>query len=289
MCRSRPSSPTTSSAISTRRRRRGRIFAAFALLAVAIGCLGLFGLAAFTAERRTKEIGIRKVLGARTATSSACWSGSSAAGAARQSDRLAVAWWAMRDWLNGFDLRIAIDPWLFAGAGLLALVIARGDGGDPRGPRRAHPPDPRAALRMKERNMRLSLSIMLLLSDARRLASASAEAIAVAPFNAVQLRTAVKFASGRVTASAVSVVEGDARRGRLQRRERSAPHRPLPQSMPARRAFPGRDRHAPARRGLGRGRRTAGRAARFPAPGPAHALRSRTAASSTPGRWQPTR
>ena len=57
---------------------RAKIFAAFALLAVIIGCLGLFGLAAFTAERRTKEIGIRKVLGARLATSCSCWCGSSA-------------------------------------------------------------------------------------------------------------------------------------------------------------------------------------------------------------------
>ncbi|WP_367999768.1 FtsX-like permease family protein, partial [Salmonella enterica] len=46
--------------------KRAQIFAGFAVLAVVIACLGLFGLAAFTAERRTKEIGIRKVLGART-------------------------------------------------------------------------------------------------------------------------------------------------------------------------------------------------------------------------------
>ncbi|MDQ9781206.1 FtsX-like permease family protein, partial [Serratia marcescens] len=45
---------------------RAKLFGAFAILAVVIGCLGLFGLASFTAERRTKEIGIRKVLGART-------------------------------------------------------------------------------------------------------------------------------------------------------------------------------------------------------------------------------
>jgi putative ABC transport system permease protein len=104
---------------------RGQLFAVFALLAVVIGCLGLFGLATFTAERRTKEIGIRKVLGART----------------RDIVRLLVwqfsrpvlianiiawplAWWLMRDWLNGFEDRIALTPWPFLAAGVLALVIA---------------------------------------------------------------------------------------------------------------------------------------------------------------------
>jgi putative ABC transport system permease protein len=104
---------------------RAQIFAAFALLAVIIGCLGLFGLAAFTAERRTKEIGIRKVLGART----------------RDIVRLLVwqfsrpviianiiawpaAWWMMRDWLNGFDQRIPLTPVPFIAAAAIALGIA---------------------------------------------------------------------------------------------------------------------------------------------------------------------
>ncbi len=104
---------------------RARLFAAFSLLAVVIACLGLFGLAAFTAESRTKEIGIRKVLGART----------------RDIVRLLVwqfsrpvllanliawpaAWWAMRRWLEGFDARIGLDPAVFLGAGAVALAIA---------------------------------------------------------------------------------------------------------------------------------------------------------------------
>ncbi|UAK24695.1 ABC transporter permease [Sphingomonas nostoxanthinifaciens] len=104
---------------------RAVLFAAFAMLSVIVGCLGLFGLAAFTAERRTKEIGIRKVLGART----------------RDIVRLLVwqftrpvlianliawpaAWWLMRDWLNRFDARITLGPSPFLLAGGLALVIA---------------------------------------------------------------------------------------------------------------------------------------------------------------------
>ena len=86
---------------------RAQIFAAFALLAVIIGCLGLFGLAAFTAERRTKEIGIRKVLGARTRdiVQLLVWQFSRPVIIANVI-AWPVAWWMMRDWLNGFDQRI---------------------------------------------------------------------------------------------------------------------------------------------------------------------------------------
>jgi putative ABC transport system permease protein len=104
---------------------RGTIFAAFAVLAVVIGCLGLFGLAAFTAERRTKEIGVRKVLGARTRdiVRLLVWQFSRPVLIANLI-AWPVAWWLMRDWLNGFDARIALTPVPFLVAGLLAIGIA---------------------------------------------------------------------------------------------------------------------------------------------------------------------
>lgn len=104
---------------------RGQLFAALAVLAVVIGCLGLFGLAAFTAERRTKEIGIRKVLGARTRdiVRLLVWQFSRPVLIANLI-AWPVAWWLMRSWLNGFDVRIALTPVPFLLAGLLALVIA---------------------------------------------------------------------------------------------------------------------------------------------------------------------
>ncbi|MFC3711871.1 FtsX-like permease family protein [Sphingoaurantiacus capsulatus] len=106
---------------------RAKTFAAFALLSVVVGCLGLFGLAAFTAERRTKEIGIRKVLGARTRdiVRLLVWQFSQPVIIANLV-AWPVAWWLMRDWLNGFDTRISLNPMLFIGAGLLAMVIAAG-------------------------------------------------------------------------------------------------------------------------------------------------------------------
>lgn len=104
---------------------RGQLFGTFAFLAVVIGCLGLFGLASFTAERRTKEIGIRKVLGARTQdiVRLLVWQFSKPVIIANLI-AWPVAWWMMRDWLNGFDTRIALNPGLFLGAGVLAMAIA---------------------------------------------------------------------------------------------------------------------------------------------------------------------
>jgi putative ABC transport system permease protein len=104
---------------------RAEIFAAFSLLAVIIGCLGLFGLAAFTAERRTKEIGIRKVLGARTRdiVRLLVWQFSRPVIIANLI-AWPIAWWLMRDWLNGFDDRISLGPVPFVLAAALALGIA---------------------------------------------------------------------------------------------------------------------------------------------------------------------
>ena len=106
---------------------RATLFGAFAVLAVVIGCLGLFGLAAFTAERRTKEIGIRKVLGAgtRDIVRLLVWQFSRPVLIANLI-AWPVAWWVMRGWLNGFDSRITLTPVPFLLAGLLAMLIAIG-------------------------------------------------------------------------------------------------------------------------------------------------------------------
>jgi putative ABC transport system permease protein len=108
-------------------RARALIFLGFAVFAILIACLGLFGLAAFTTERRTKEIGIRKVLGARIRdiVRLLTWQFSKPVVIANLV-AWPVAWWAMRDWLNSFDIRIALTPGPFVMAGLLALAIAIG-------------------------------------------------------------------------------------------------------------------------------------------------------------------
>ena len=108
-------------------RARGALFAAFAALAVVIACLGLYSLASFASERRTKEIGIRKVVGAkvRDIVRLLAWQFSKPVILANLI-AWPVAWWAMRDWLNTFDARIPLGPTPFVLAGLLALAIAIG-------------------------------------------------------------------------------------------------------------------------------------------------------------------
>jgi putative ABC transport system permease protein len=107
--------------------RNERLLAASAAFAVAIGCLGLIGLSAYTAERRTKEIGIRKALGASTSDIARLliWQ---FAKPVLLANVLAwpIAWWFMRHWLNGFAYRIELgpEPFLFAGAAGLAIAVA---------------------------------------------------------------------------------------------------------------------------------------------------------------------
>lgn len=97
----------------------------FAILAIFVSCLGLFGLAAFTAEQRTKEIGIRKVLGATVLNLTTLLS-TDFLKLVLLSTILAfpVAWWVMHRWLERFAYRIELSWWIFAIAGILAVLIA---------------------------------------------------------------------------------------------------------------------------------------------------------------------
>ncbi|MCI0696538.1 ABC transporter permease [candidate division KSB1 bacterium] len=105
--------------------RLSRIFTTFAALAIFIACLGLFGLAAFTAERRTKEIGIRKVLGASVSRIVTLLS-KDFAKLVLLANLIAwpIAWYAMNRWLQDFAYRVHLSWWVFALAGGLALLIA---------------------------------------------------------------------------------------------------------------------------------------------------------------------
>lgn len=107
--------------------QRSRLFTAGAVLAALIGCIGLYGLAAFDTSRRIKEIGIRKVLGASTADVMRLLLGQFLKPVV-VANMIAwpIAWIAMADWLNGFDDRIALSPFYFLAASVLALIIATG-------------------------------------------------------------------------------------------------------------------------------------------------------------------
>jgi putative ABC transport system permease protein len=102
-----------------------KVFIVLVVLSILISCLGLFGLAAFTAEQRTKEIGIRKVLGASVTRITTMLS----------ADFLKLvfmsiivatplAWWAMSKWLQDYAYRIHISWWIFLVAGSLSILIA---------------------------------------------------------------------------------------------------------------------------------------------------------------------
>jgi putative ABC transport system permease protein len=102
-----------------------QIINSFTLMAILISCLGLFGLAAFSAEQRQKEIGIRKVLGASVTGVVALLS--------KEFIKLVtisfiiatpIAWWAMNKWLQAFAYKVTISWWMFAIAGVMSILIA---------------------------------------------------------------------------------------------------------------------------------------------------------------------
>jgi putative ABC transport system permease protein len=105
--------------------QRARLFTAGAVLAVAIACIGLYGLASFSTARRIKEIGIRKVLGASTRDVLMLLVGQFVR-PVLIANLIAwpIAFLAMRSWLSGFDQRIAISPLYFLAAGGGAALIA---------------------------------------------------------------------------------------------------------------------------------------------------------------------
>jgi putative ABC transport system permease protein len=105
--------------------RMGKLFTVFSSLAIFIACLGLFALAAFTSEQRTKEIGIRKSMGASVFSLSILLS--------KEFTKLVViafipasilAWYISDTWLNGFAYRVDIHPLVFILSGVVAIVIA---------------------------------------------------------------------------------------------------------------------------------------------------------------------
>jgi putative ABC transport system permease protein len=106
-------------------KRTSSLFSVAAGLAIILACLGLFGLAAFTTVQRTKEIGIRRILGANL--------GSITILIAKNFLQLVsiailiavpLAWWAGSKWLQDFAYRIQVGWWVFAAAGIMALLIA---------------------------------------------------------------------------------------------------------------------------------------------------------------------
>jgi ABC-type antimicrobial peptide transport system permease subunit len=103
----------------------GKIVLGFAALAIIVSCLGLFGLATHTAEQRTKEIGVRKVLGASISSIVRLLSLDFVKLVAISIGlAIPLGWWSMNEWLRPFAYKIDIEWWFFASAAAVALVIA---------------------------------------------------------------------------------------------------------------------------------------------------------------------
>ncbi|MGK7391163.1 MAG: ABC transporter permease [Candidatus Cyclobacteriaceae bacterium M2_1C_046] len=105
--------------------RLGQIFTVFAVLAIFIGCLGLFALSSFTAEQRIKEIGVRKVLGASVTSIVLLFT--------KDLSRLVIiafilavpfAWYFIDQWLQNYSYRTDVNVWIYIGAGVATLLIA---------------------------------------------------------------------------------------------------------------------------------------------------------------------
>jgi putative ABC transport system permease protein len=105
--------------------RTGKLGLTLAVIAILIACLGLFGLATYTAEQRIKEIGVRKVLGATISNIMSMLSKDFLI-LVLIASALAIpfAWWGMSKWLEDFAFRINIGWWIFIAAGVIALLIA---------------------------------------------------------------------------------------------------------------------------------------------------------------------
>jgi len=104
--------------------RMSAVFGIFTILSIFVGCLGLFGLSAFTAERRTKEIGIRKVLGASVTNLLTLFSKDFIKHILLSClIAFPIAWWSMNLWLQDFAFRIQIQWWMFISSAIAALVI----------------------------------------------------------------------------------------------------------------------------------------------------------------------
>jgi putative ABC transport system permease protein len=106
-------------------RRQGQLLTLFSVLAVVIACLGLYGLASFSTTQRTKEIGIRKTVGASVLEIVKLFCTEFGA-LVLIANVIAwpVAYFAMQRWLSGFAYRTELGPFVFVASGLLALAIA---------------------------------------------------------------------------------------------------------------------------------------------------------------------